>query len=124
MRLDAELSRGSKGGHGPIRYSVSRHEPGCRVAFEFHGPPGLVGEHRFELEDADDRTVRLRHVIEGRAKGRMLLAWPVMFRPLHDALLEDALDRAESEVGRAPSHPRPWSSWVRVLRRVLQRLGH
>ncbi len=121
MRLDAGLTRGSKGGHGPIRYSVSRREPGCRVTFRFHGPPGLVGEHRFELEAADDRTVLLRHVVEGRAKGRMLFAWPVVFRPLHDALLEDALDRAESEVGRAPSHPRSWSSWVRILRRVLQR---
>lgn len=36
----------------------------------------------------------------------------------HDALVEDALTRAQVALGVA-STPVPWSAWVRLLRRVL-----
>lgn len=48
--------------------------------------------------------------------------WPAMQfdRPLHDALLEDALDRAEAFAGRQPS-TREWSAWVRFVRWGMRR---
>jgi hypothetical protein len=46
---------------------------------------------------------------------------PIVFRPLHDALVEDCLDRAAQAVGEAPEL-RPWSLWVRILRRAFRLL--
>ncbi len=105
VKLDTPLSVGARGGHGPIRYEVVRYEPGRAVAFRFVHPTGLVGEHRFEYDGAT-----LRHVLEGGTTGSMRVGWPLAFRWLHDALAEDALDRAE---GRPP---RRLGLWVRILR--------
>ncbi|OFW55102.1 MAG: hypothetical protein A2V75_03055 [Actinobacteria bacterium RBG_16_70_17] len=120
MRFDRPLGPGAAGGHGPIRYRVEEHEPGSRVRFRFTGPPGLDGTHDFTVQ-AVPGGCRLCHTIEGRASGRMLAAWPLVFRPLHDALLEDALDKAERAItGSAPAPP-SWSWWVRFLRKVAAR---
>ncbi|MFB6520879.1 hypothetical protein [Streptomyces sp. NPDC056401] len=80
MRLDPCLSVGAKGGHGPIRYTVSAYEPGVRVS------------------------------------------WPLVFRWLHDALAEDALDRAEPACSGTVARPARWSPYVRLLRGVITRL--
>ena len=114
MRFDRGLVAGARGGHGPIRYEVAEHLPGRLARFRFTAPRGLEGEHRFERDGS-----MLRHVLEGRATGKMLVAWPLVFRPLHDALIEDALDRAEAAVGGQPVAQRRWSPWVRLLRRAL-----
>jgi hypothetical protein len=115
MRFDRPLGPGADGGHGPIRYRVEEHEPSVRVRFRFTGPPGLTGTHEFAVREAPSGCV-LNHTIEGRASGRMLAAWPLVFRPLHDALLEDALDKAEAAVTGRPATPPAWSWWVRRLR--------
>jgi hypothetical protein len=64
--------------------------------------------------------VNLRHVIEMRASGAALLQWLFVIRPLHNALLEDALDRAELYGGGRPRY-KGWSPWVRLLRWAKQR---
>jgi hypothetical protein len=46
-------------------------------------------------------------------------AWSTVVRPLHDALIEDALDNAERETTGTVAEPAGWSWWVRTLRRVL-----
>jgi hypothetical protein len=43
------------------------------------------------------------------------LGWPLVIRPIHDALHEDVLDTAEAVVGRTPP-PHEWSRRVRFLR--------
>jgi hypothetical protein len=53
--------------------------------------------------------------------GAALLSWPLVFRPLHDAVLEDALDDAERHVTGRVERPARWSIYVRVLRRLLRR---
>jgi hypothetical protein len=115
MRFDRPLGPGADGGHGPIRYRVEEHEPGSRVCFRFTGPPGLTGTHEFSVQETPGGCL-LRHVIEGRASGRMLAAWPLVFRPLHDALLEDALNQAHAAVTGRPAPAPVWSWWVRRLR--------
>src|ERR1035441_8469110 len=51
--FESGLREGSDGGHGPVRYQVVEHQPGRLVRFRFTAPPGLLGEHRYELEDSD-----------------------------------------------------------------------
>jgi hypothetical protein len=120
MRLDHGLELGSDGGHGPVRYAVARHEPGRLVAFAFTPAFPIDGEHRCEvLPGASADTTLLRHVLEGRPHGWLRLGWPLCFRWLHDALIEDAFDRAEAELANRSWQPRRLPLHVRALRRLL-----
>jgi hypothetical protein len=120
LLLDRPLGPGAAGGHGPIRYRVEEYEPGRRVRFAFTGPPGLSGTHEFAVETAPGGC-RLRHTIEARSYGAMRVAWPLVYRPLHDALLEDALDKAQAALtGEAQREP-SWSWRVRLLRAAAGR---
>jgi len=118
MTLDRPLSVGAVGGHGPIRYTVEAYEQGQSVRFRFTAPRGFIGTHGVEVESLGEGTTRLRHVLEMKTSGRARLTWPIVFRPLHDALIEDSLDRAERSLGLEP-RPARWSLWVRLLRWVL-----
>jgi len=120
MKFDRPLQVGAVGGHGPIRYTVEEYEPGRRIRFRFTAPRGFHGTHAFSVERVDEGHARLRHILEMRTTGPALVSWPIVFRPLHDALVEDALDMAERRMGATP-RPRGWSPWVRALRRMLAR---
>jgi hypothetical protein len=116
MRLHRPLAAGARGGHGPVRYVVEEHEPGRRVVFRFTAPKGFDGTHAFAADADAVGCAVLRHELVMHATGPALLTWPLFFRPLHDALIEDALDCAEGALtGRVPA-PRRWSPYVRVLR--------
>ncbi|MDQ4119546.1 MAG: DUF2867 domain-containing protein, partial [Actinomycetota bacterium] len=121
MRLDRPLRTGSRGGHGPIRYHVGRYEPGRLLECRMEPGAGLRGTHAFTVEPAGPARCRIRHEIDGRATGVMLVAWPLAVRWLHDAVLEDVFDRAEQALAVGPSRPARWSPWVRLLRRVTAR---
>ncbi len=116
--LDSGLEPGSRGGHAVIRYTVTAHEAGRRVEFTFDRSTRIEGTHTFTVVDRGDGTALLRHVIEGRLRGRMVALWPLAVRWLHDALLEDAFDRVERTLGVGPGTPARWSPWVRLLRRA------
>lgn len=120
MRFDRPLAAGARGGHGPIRYGVAAHEPGRRVELRFDPRTGLDGFHAFEVEPAPGGGTIVRHVLEARTRGQMRLLWPLAFRWLHDALVEDALDRAAAAGHGAAVTPRPLGPWVRLLRRLLR----
>jgi hypothetical protein len=120
MRFEHGLCEGSDGGHGPVRYQVIEHRPRRLVRFRFTAPAGLIGEHAYELE-AGDRTV-LRHTLTARAEGRMRWQWPLLFGPLHDALIEDSLDHAIAVVSEVPYEPAQWPLRVRALRWLLKGL--
>lgn len=119
MVLDRPLAVGARGGHGPIRYRVTAHEPGRRVEFTFHPRIGMHGTHTFTVRSAGPGRTVLRHVVEARMSGRMRFAWPVAVRWLHDALIEDLFDNAERVLGVGPTRPARWSPWVRLVRRLL-----
>ena len=89
-----------------------------RVHLRFLAPRGFEGGHALEVEPVDAERCHLRHVLEMRASGPALLSWPLVFRPLHDTLIENLLTREEKSVGLVPS-PREWSPWVKVRRRAL-----
>ena len=124
MRLDRPLAVGAKGGHGPVRYSVAEYLPGRKVLFRFDPATGLMrgfaGSHWFELNVEPDGIV-IRHVIEAHGGPGAVLRWLLLVRPMHDALIEDALDRAELVLlGRVRS-PARWNWRVRLLRRLARR---
>lgn len=115
LRLDRPLCVGAAGGHGPISYLVEDYQPGRMVKFRFTGPRGFIGHHWLEVLPGAGQGTLLRHTIQMRTAGMALLSWPLVVKPLHDALLEDALALAQASLGATPV-VRPWSCWVRVLR--------
>jgi hypothetical protein len=124
MEFDAPLGKGAKGGHGPVRYTVSEHVPGQRLVFDFDNSgiaAGFRGTHRFEVFPEGDCAV-LRHVIDAKSGLFTWLRWQIMIRPLHDACVQDAFDRAERETGGDPANPAQWSTWVKMLRWVIRRI--
>ena len=121
MRLDGPLSPGTRGGHHPIRYTVESFDPGRHVRFRFTSPRGFEGIHMFEIEPVPAGGVRIRHTLEMKTRGLANFSWPLIFRPLHDALVEDAFDRAEERFGPAPPAS-VWSPRVRALRWLLRNL--
>jgi len=122
LKLDRPLQVGAVGGHGPIRYRVESYEPGRRIRFRFLSPEGFVGTHGFDVEDAGEGATKLRHVIGMRTVGMAVLNWSLVIRPLHDALLEDALDKVEGAF-RSVGPPRAWSRWVVFLRWLVRKSG-
>jgi hypothetical protein len=119
MVLRDGLVIGSKGGHGPIRYSVHRHEEGRVAQFRFTRPRGWNGTHGFMAHALPHGGTRLMHVLEMQATGMGILLWVLVFRPLHDALIEEALDRVGDELGCPASTPPTRSARVRFLRWLL-----
>ncbi|MBA3239743.1 MAG: SRPBCC family protein [Acidobacteria bacterium] len=122
VRFDRPLGVGAKGGHGPIRYTIEAYEPGRSIRFRFDAPRGFEGTHAFDVEEVAPGAVRLRHTLSMRARGWARLSWPLLFRPLHDALVEDALDRAEVSFQVPSAGPRQWPRRVRALRRAASYL--
>lgn len=121
IRFDRALAVGARGGHGPIRYSIEEYQPGRRILFRFLAPHGFHGTHRYEAAEQRGRVV-LRHALEMDTTGVASLNWPLVFRPLHDALIEDSLDKAAVSLGNAPGNAARWSISVRVLRHALRTL--
>lgn len=119
MRLDQPLGLGAAGGHGPVRYVVAEYEPGQSVKFRFTGPAGFNGHHGFTVMAAGEGRVVLTHELIMTVTGVARLTWPLFYRPLHDSLIEESLDRAEAEMGRPPLTPSERSPWVRILRSAV-----
>jgi hypothetical protein len=122
MAFDRGLTPGAVGGHGPLGYSVESYEPGRMVEFRFTRPTGFDGTHRFDLEGEGSNASRLTHTIDMKVGGKSAFRWLFVIRPLHDALIEDALDRADRFAGGTPA-ARKWPPWVRFLRKTLRAKG-
>ena len=118
MEFDRPLVVGAAGGHGPVRYFVEEYQPGQSITFRFVGPKGFDGFHSFQISSLTKQSVELKHTIQMTARGQAILSWPIIFRPLHDALLEDCLAQAEASLGQPPLM-KLWSPWVKFLRWVV-----
>lgn len=120
MVFDRPLTAGAVGGHGPVRYTVAAHVPSHWVRFTFSGPRGFHGFHEYAALAVDEKHTLLRHTLAMAVRGPARLTWPLIFRPLHDALLEDSLDRAELACSGAVTRPAQWSRYVRLLRGLMR----
>jgi hypothetical protein len=116
IKLDRALQVGAVGGHGTEPYEVVLFAPAKHVRFEFRGGH-RHGFHEFTLQDSGDGHSLLRHTTQAQVPFsiKAALFWYALIRPLHNALLEDLLDKVESQVGRLES-PQVWSVAVRWLR--------
>ncbi|MEV0704435.1 SRPBCC family protein [Saccharopolyspora sp. NPDC050389] len=114
MRFDRPLGVGATGGHGPIRYQVVAYVPGRWIRFRFTAPRGFDGIHEFTVHRESDGT-SLHHLLSMHARGPARITWPILWRPLHDAALEDSLDRAERNTTGTVRAPARWSWLVRLL---------
>uniref|UniRef100_A0AAU2JLX9 SRPBCC family protein n=1 Tax=Streptomyces sp. NBC_00049 TaxID=2903617 RepID=A0AAU2JLX9_9ACTN len=121
MELDRPLGVGAAGGHGPVRYTVAAYVPGTWVRFTFTGPRGFHGFHEFTAQPLDAERTVLRHTVAMTVSGLSRITWPLAFRPMHDAFLEDSLDRAELACTGTIARRARWSPYVRFLR-GLERL--
>lgn len=119
MRFDGPLAVGAAGGHAFIRYRVEAYRPGSSVTFRITGPRGFAGIHRFDTQGDGDAAI-ITHSIDATVTLRFAPKWFGVVRPLHDALMEDALDNAERETTGTVADPARWSWWVRLLRRLLR----
>ncbi|MGW5113559.1 SRPBCC family protein [Nocardia sp. NPDC004123] len=116
MRFDRPLGVDASGGHGPIRYTCVKYVPGREVLFRFRRPLGFDGTHGFVVEEVDATHTRLTHELVMRTRGMDRLAWPLVWRWLHDALLEDSLDLAETALVPGTPPRSVHSGYVRFLR--------
>lgn len=118
MVLDRGLQLGAQGGHSQIRYHVAEYVPGKRIEFAFDPMVQLStfrGRHYFEVIARPRGTV-LRHTIDCEIGHRQWIYWKIFIERIHDAVIEDAFDKAEREAGLAQPHRSRWSLYVRLLR--------
>lgn len=121
LRLDQPLGAGARGGHGPVRYSVESYTPGQHVRFRFEAPTGFDGYHEYIIVPDADGSTTLRHTLIMRVTVVARLSWPLFYRPLHDALIEDSLDQAARSLGiELPAQSR-WGKRVQFLRWLARR---
>jgi hypothetical protein len=120
MKFDNPLSVSANGGHGPIRYFVEEYSAGEHIKFRFTGPTGFDGYHGYDVIEIEPNKTELRQTLKMKARGIALLTWPLLFCPLHDALIEDSLSFAELRLNLTPAVAK-WSLYVRLLRWVISR---
>ncbi len=118
MEFDRPIGVGASGGHGPIRYLVEDYSPAGTIRFRFTSPAGFDGFHAYEVvAAAAGGGAVLRHTLIMTTRGLAALSWPVIYRPLHDALIADSLCVAQAASGQPP-RIQAWSRWVKFLRFV------
>lgn len=118
MKFDKPLSVSANGGHGPIRYIVEEYVTGKRIVFRFTGPNGFDGYHGYDVVELGNNKTELRETLKMKTHGMAQLSWPLIFCPLHDALIEDSLSFAELRLNLTPTVSE-WTLWVKLLRWLI-----
>ena len=119
MKFKEGFKEGSKGGHGPIRYTITTFLPRELIQFEFTKPKGFNGYHQLEIRELEIDKTEIKHTIKINATGIGILTWVFAVRCLHDALMEDAFDKVENQFSEKQKRTE-WSFWVKFLRKVLK----
>lgn len=120
VKLDSGLNPNSKGGHGPIKYTVQVYRRNELIQFKFTRPSGFNGIHKFEITGVDASKTEIKHTIDMTVSGKDLLLWAFAIRWLHDAFMEDAFDKVENHLMNSAKRSE-WSLWVGFLRMQLKR---
>lgn len=119
IRFKDGLVEGAQGGHGFIRYFIKKYDSASLIEFQFMPPTGLVGVHRFEIIALSTKKSLIQHTIDAKTTGMAKVLWPIMIRPLHDALIEDAFDNIQSQFNIS-FQKQQWSLLVRFWRFILK----
>jgi len=119
MKLNNGKKEGSKGGHGPIRYTVQKYIPEEYIEFEFTQPKGFNGIHKFEIIELEKNKTEIKHSIEMNTTRTALFIWSIAIHWLHNAYMEDAFDKVENHF-LTEKKKTEWSLWVKILRRILK----
>ncbi len=114
------LLEGAVGGHGPIKYSIQKYLPGNIIEFQFIKPDGFNGIHKFQITEIDSEKAEIKHTIKMTLSGKGILTWYFAIKWLHDALLEDCLDKVENHFSHEQKSTK-WNFWVCILRKSLKR---
>jgi hypothetical protein len=118
MKLDKGLQIGSKGGHGPIKYFITKYVEDDSITFQFD-LTGFNGFHKFELFESEKNKTQLKHTIEMTTTWSATLKWAMAIRWLHDAFIEDAFDKVENYF-TIDKKSTKWGLWVRLLRKIMK----
>lgn len=118
MKFNGGIKVGTKGGHGPIRYKVEEYNPKEIIQFIFTSPRGFIGKHKFEIKEVSPNQTEVIHTIDMITKGKDTLSWLIAIRSMHDALLEDALDKIENNFSFEHKKTE-WSWWVKFVRKQI-----
>jgi hypothetical protein len=114
------LSEGAVGGHGPIKYSIQKYISGNTIEFKFIKPDGFKGIHKFDITEIDSEKTELKHTIKMSLSGKSIFTWYLAIKWLHDALLEDCMDKVENYFIEE-SKCTEWNLWVCLLRKILKK---
>jgi hypothetical protein len=113
MQLDRPIQLGAAGGHGPIAYRVVQYAPQERVRFEFTS--GSVGWHELQLQATGEHSCLLTHTIQTQPSLKFRIAWLLVIRHMHDALVEDLFDKLEAQF-QPLKQSKCWNAYVKLLR--------
>ena len=119
MTLNKGLELKSIGGHGPIGYYVSDYVVGKTIEFTFTRPKEYIGTHKFEIIETAANTTLLRHTINMSLNSKGIVTWYLAVKWLHDALLEDCLDKVYNQIHKSHIQT-PHNFWVKYLRNILK----
>lgn len=122
MKFKGGIQVGAKGGHGPIRYSVEKYNPNEIIQFRFSRPLGFSGIHKFDIKELPGNKTEVSHVIDMDTDIGGTIKWVCAVRSLHNALIEDGLDKMENHFIKDKKSSE-WNLWVRFLRFMIARKG-
>ena len=115
MKFKEGIKVGAVGGHGPIRYSVENYDPNSVIQFRFLRPLGFNGIHKFEVKELSSTQTEVTHFIDMKIDLRGTFIWLFSVKSLHNALVEDGLDKLENHFLDDKKLTK-WSLWVMILR--------
>ena len=119
MIFENGLKEGEIGRHGIVKYSVNKFIPSRLIEFTFIEPKEFKGIHKLELNEVEENKIELKHTIDADLSIRGIFLWYFAIKWLHDALLEDCLDKVENHF-LAEKKKTKWNFWVKFLRRILK----
>ena len=122
MKFKTGIQVGTKGGHGPIRYSVEKYNPDEIIQFRFSKPNGFNGVHKFEIKELDKENTEIKHTIDMNTTGKGTLIWTFAIRSLHNALIEDGFDKLENNLSDNRKSTE-WNIWVKFLRKQIAKIN-
>jgi len=94
-------------------------DPGKQIVFRFTHPKEFKGVHKFDIAALDNDKTKLTHTIDMKVNALGYFKWLVAVKWLHDALIEDGLDKLYTKT-TGKSKVTPWNIWVKILRAILK----